>query len=371
MLKLILQLALGALIGVVISILLLGSNGEFLARLAPLTVSAVSVIVFVLIGVVIHEFGHLVFGLLTGYRFSSFRVGSLVWFKEGDKIRFKTSGSLVAGQCLMIPPEKPEDFRFILYNLGGGLFNILFCLLLFVLLMLTSIITPVVPGNFWHSLFSAGIAMSGLLALVNLIPIKPLTNDGANIWEALKSKEAAYGMYMMFYINNEMMEGRRYRDFDEKLFKVSEDADLGNYMIAYLVMLKAARLEDLGQHDAFIELYNRLNIKKLPSLYRALIKADLLYYYTIYNQDFGKAREIYKDKKLRNLLKADMPTLMRVSAAYEFFVTDNKDKAAKLLAKAKNSVENLPNKGQRLMELEYIQKLEALMQKKKGTNHGT
>ena len=38
---------------------------------------------------IIHEAGHLVFGLATGYRFSSFRVFNLILLKEEGKLRFK------------------------------------------------------------------------------------------------------------------------------------------------------------------------------------------------------------------------------------------------------------------------------------------
>ena len=34
---------------------------------------------------VIHEFGHLLFGLLTGYKFISFRIGNVMFIKESGK----------------------------------------------------------------------------------------------------------------------------------------------------------------------------------------------------------------------------------------------------------------------------------------------
>ena len=35
---------------------------------------------------VIHEAGHLVFGLLSGYQYCSFRIGSFMWIKQDGKI---------------------------------------------------------------------------------------------------------------------------------------------------------------------------------------------------------------------------------------------------------------------------------------------
>ena len=72
---------------------------------------------------ILHEAGHLVCGLISGYRFSSFRVGSLMLFQEGKRLRFKTlSIAGTGGQCLMLPPQcddTPIPFR--LYLLGGVL----------------------------------------------------------------------------------------------------------------------------------------------------------------------------------------------------------------------------------------------------------
>ena len=41
-----------------------------------------SVLISIPLVTVIHEGGHLVFGLLTGYKFSSFRIMSFMWVKE-------------------------------------------------------------------------------------------------------------------------------------------------------------------------------------------------------------------------------------------------------------------------------------------------
>ena len=41
-----------------------------------------------LVETVIHEAGHLVFGLLSGYSFLSFRIGGFAWVKADGKVRF-------------------------------------------------------------------------------------------------------------------------------------------------------------------------------------------------------------------------------------------------------------------------------------------
>ena len=77
--------------------------------------------------IIIHEGGHLIFGLLTGYGFASFRIGSLMWKKEGDSLKFcRFSLAGTGGQCLMTPPDMADGkFPYVLYNLGGSLANLI------------------------------------------------------------------------------------------------------------------------------------------------------------------------------------------------------------------------------------------------------
>ena len=54
---------------------------------------------------IVHEAGHLVFGLMTGYKFCSFRVASFMWLKENGKLKFKRlTLAGTGGQCLMRHP---------------------------------------------------------------------------------------------------------------------------------------------------------------------------------------------------------------------------------------------------------------------------
>ena len=83
--------------------------------------------VAIFLQIILHEAGHLLFGRLTGYRFSSFRIGSLMWIKEDGRLCFRRlSVAGTGGQCLMAPPDMVDGkIPFVLYNLGGSLVNLL------------------------------------------------------------------------------------------------------------------------------------------------------------------------------------------------------------------------------------------------------
>lgn len=88
--------------------------------------------------IILHEAGHMVFGLLTGYRFCSFRIGSLMLIKKEGHFRLRRhSVAGTSGQCIMAPPGSPtKNYPVILYNLGGSLMNFISALLAFFLYLI-------------------------------------------------------------------------------------------------------------------------------------------------------------------------------------------------------------------------------------------
>ena len=76
---------------------------------------------------ILHEAGHLVCGLATGYGFVSFRIGSWMLIRRDGKLRwcrFSLPGT--GGQCLLSPPPwREEGFPVFAYNLGGPSVNLI------------------------------------------------------------------------------------------------------------------------------------------------------------------------------------------------------------------------------------------------------
>ena len=128
----------------------------------PLFLMAISgAMVSFIIHIVVHELGHLVFGLLTGYKFSSFRIGSLMLIKTEDKLKFcKYSLAGTGGQCLLMPPKNHKKKPYILYNLGGIFFNLIF----------SAIIVAIIPIIF-TGLSGATVSFGGtsLIIIVGVI----------------------------------------------------------------------------------------------------------------------------------------------------------------------------------------------------------
>ena len=122
------NLGVGFLLGVVLMISPI-KYAEYIAeisgmnRLLCFLIGLMLMVCFYFVGVIIHESGHLLMGLLTGYRFISFRIGSFVFVKENGRIvcrKYSLPGTL--GQCLMThdPVQSPDEIKYSWYHLGGG-----------------------------------------------------------------------------------------------------------------------------------------------------------------------------------------------------------------------------------------------------------
>lgn len=150
---------------------------------------AILILLFsIFLQVLLHEGGHLVCGLATGYRFVSFRIFNLTFIRKDGKLcikRFSLAGT--GGQCLLTPPERPlEDIPTTLYNLGGVLANLLTAILAF-LPLLTVDGLPYLLKFFLLMLSLIGILLAGM----NGIPMKMggIGNDADNMCLLLYTDE--------------------------------------------------------------------------------------------------------------------------------------------------------------------------------------
>lgn len=316
-------------------------------------------ILFIPICIIIHEFGHLIFALLTGYSFISIRLFCWIWLIEDEKlilVRIKNKGSLFSGQCLMSPPKDEKKFKIILYNLGGGLLN-------FIIVVVPFFYHEIFFDNYISRNLSIAMIVSNILICsLAFIPMRsPLPNDAMNLLTALKSKQAKHGFYLMLYTYGELAKGKQFRELDKEIFSNEEKVDYDNYFIAYTVIRESYRLYDIGEFDASLEEYKKLNLNKLGAGYIINLKFQSLYYYTVHNQDFEKAKEIYFSEEIQKCIKISDPSVKRISAAYEFFVNKDVEKSNIFIKSASEEIKKITNKGVRLMEKRYLSDLEKIM----------
>lgn len=252
----------------------------------PFVITMVYLLIAIYVQLILHESGHLVCGLASGYRFSSFRVGSLMLFKDGDRLKFKTlSIAGTGGQCLMLPPQN-EDGRipFQLYFLGGVLANFIssaiFALLYFVTSR-TSILSPLLGA----------LAIIGLtIGLMNAIPLRltMLDNDGRTLRTLKKDPQAVLAFSQMMQIHSRIAAGDRVKDMPQYLFQTPDSADMTNAMIASIEVYRCNRLLD---EQKFAEAADSIRAllasgAVIAGIHRGLLVCDLAYCALMTDQKF-------------------------------------------------------------------------------------
>lgn len=310
--------------------------------------------VCMLIQIIIHEAGHLVFGFISGYKFSSFRIANLMWIKENGKIRFKRFSMLgTAGQCLMSPPDmKDGKIPFVLYNLGGSLMNLLTVPVFLPLYFITKD-TPLLS-----SLFFILSIIGAAYSLMNGLPFKlgTVNNDGCNALEMSKSPDALYSLWLQMKLSDEMQRGVRLKDLPSDWFRLSKDSDINNSMVATIAVFYDNYLLDCHRFEEARELADDLinGDNGVLGLHKNLLKCDLLYMELILN------KEPYNDKFLteqEKFIKQMQNTLsfIRTEYAYALLFEHDTEKAQKLKERFEKCAKKHPYKSEVESEQELIE----------------
>ncbi|MDR0838609.1 MAG: M50 family metallopeptidase, partial [Oscillospiraceae bacterium] len=244
------RFSIGYIISALVMLVLGGVVGAYIGTLGELNIAVIVLFVVFLylsmvLHIIIHEFGHMVFGLLTGYRFLSFRVFNLTLIREDGKLRFKKyTLAGTSGQCLMSPPDFADGkIPVMLYNFGGAFMNLIVSALCFPLFWTFQSSTA--PGMFFLVVCLLGVAY----AILNGLPMRmgAVNNDGKNAVSLGGNAGALRAWWIQLKLVELTVGGARLRDMPEEWFALPPEEEMGNPLIAYLAVCACSRLMD--RHD--------------------------------------------------------------------------------------------------------------------------
>lgn len=315
--KLVGGLLVGSIIGFAIAFLLIwiidGSEGLERAMQKDVNITKVvvsvacclvSLVITAILQFALHETGHLLFGLASGYKFSSIRVGKYALVKDdkGFHIRkFFIQGT--GGQCIMTLPADADTERvpYFWYNAGGVLVNIfLFALSAFILMNFDL-------GMFGDAFFYMLAFTGAFIALLNGIPLSfnGLCNDGRNILLMWRDKRSRRFFLRIVQTAGGLAQGKRPKDLPREWFEdipvdSPKDFFLMNNRINY-----AALLEDLGQFDKARQVYEEISAfgKDVPGLLKLEIGADHILMELLTTRRLDVVEQLY-DKPLQDYIKS-------------------------------------------------------------------
>lgn len=296
-----------------------------------------------LIQLILHEGGHLLFGLWSGYRFSSFRVFGLMWLREDGRIRCKRlSIAGTAGQCLMAPPDIVDGkLPVVWYNLGGSLVNLVTGLIFFGLYLWL----PPIPVL---SLLLLFLAVAGwLFAAINGIPLRQGTvdNDGYNAVSLTRSPEALRAFWVQMKINERLSGGARLRELPDEWFEMPSDEAMKNSMVAAIGVFACNRLMDEGRlAEADEKMAHLLEIESgMVGLHRSLLVCDRIFVELV-TQNRREVLDAFLTPKQTAFMKQmkRFPSILRTQYAYALLQEKNEERAREILAQFEASAKKYP-----------------------------
>lgn len=293
---------------------------------------------------IIHEGGHLICGLISGYRFASFRISSYMFVKKDHKIKLKRFSLMgTSGQCLMIPPEPyQENIPYLLYNLGGSLANLIFSGLLAVLYI--NFEFPFIIRLILSLSIYAGI----LLALFNAIPLrfKLIDNDGQNALTLKKSKVARRCFWIQLKINGLITDGVRLRDMPDEWFVLPEQEQMDYGLCASIGVFACIRAIDAFDFETAKRIGHDLlnNASGLLGIHRHMITAEMIFCDLISGASEETINQMFT-KEFKKFLKTAqiLLSISRMIYAYELLLYNDKTMADLQLAIFEKTAKTYPH----------------------------
>ena len=240
---------LGVFVRVLMSAVTLGTVFAFYAFYHRLPVVprwgfVISTLIILFAHVFLHEFGHVLFGRLTGYRLLWMRIGRLALIPVSGKPRLRIDPIRVlpwmGGATSMAPPEgAADDVRVVPLLIGGVTVNAVTSLLCLTAGFL-------LKADFWRLVFFYAAALGLILALENALPLplRVLRTDGVQLRDVLASPEAKDAHLRTGRISAQLNAGMRYSGIDPALFSSPASLDLKNGAQSSLALLGWMRALD-------------------------------------------------------------------------------------------------------------------------------
>ncbi len=352
-------------------LLLGGIAGEKSAQIEDLglslmTLGGMLVILYLIqaMHIVLHETGHLLGGLATGYQFVSFRVGSFMLLKDHKgKYHWKKFHLVgTGGQCLLAPPHTAaKECPYLLYHLSGGLMNLFLALLSFVLYIVCKPSNVIVDYT-----LLASIVFGITMGLTNLIPanIGGMPNDGMNAWKLGKDSITMEYMNLILEANAYMSGAASYEEIPESLRnKIKaldyKNLDLSNSIVANAVNFQLAFYQYENEREKCKEIEQRLiETEGVPLVFQNEARCEMLYQEILADCDADKIEEMC-DKKLQKYVKTTMnyPSRQRQLYAYYRFCKKDEAAAAKCFEKLKSLRQTHPSNIEVEIEIQEVERL--------------
>ncbi|KAB2451105.1 hypothetical protein F8160_14995 [Bacillus sp. CH126_4D] len=274
-----------------------------------------------LVVVIVHELGHVIFGVISGLTFKFMTVGPITVQKEKGKVRVRENKlwAYFGGVAMLIPPSivTPNlSKKWAWMTLGGPITSFLFGIT-FGYIYMVSYYQYLLYFSVFHFIIFA----------VTIVPIKgTLMSDGMQFLILIKDDEKAKQHLYNIQVSSELFSYKRPKDWDAGLVKLSEDKLKENKSIreimSGLMLVFLARSDQKGMEKAipYIEQVAQLPVTKENKFFVSSFHSWYLLYKALYEMDRLSLQEAKAHGKA--ITKIDLYGYYRAQAIVTYVEND-------------------------------------------------
>lgn len=291
------MITVGIILGTILGLWTASSN-----NVQGFSILSVDTLLFMLLWAILatflHELGHMLFGIMTGYKFVYFKLLNFMFFKKDNKWQIaheRTRGAI--GQCIMRPDFKYHDkMPYMLYNAGGCIVNFVFALLCFVLIF-----------AYGQNPFAiAGIVVNVVFVVINLVPSKSLGSDGYHMTHIGKTNDNKRAYWLELNMMADILHGKTFSDMPQHYFDF-DAKDLYLEKVASSLYMQYCYLICTWQTQKAKELITRLyeNRSQMPLSNANTICVEYFNHLMLFEDDKAKAISVYNnfDTPVKNAIQ--------------------------------------------------------------------
>lgn len=336
----------------------------------PASISLIRLFIIFFVGVyggclvqaILHEAGHLLFGRLTGYRFSSIRIGTRLWVRMHGRIfmkRFTMPGT--GGQCLMDPPDlKDGKMPYVLYNAGGILVNLISMPIFFLIAVLLFGVSP--TASLIFLLFGA---LGLIFAIQNGIPRKTewISTDGYNLRVLKQHPESLRAFWVQLKAKSQSAHGEPTYTMPDEWFVMPPKEQWTDIFQSSLVILSAQKLMDRRRYrEARQKILELLQMENITiGIQRCLLLLECAFCEMVSTNDSEIVEKCLAEIPERFLKTMNQyPPVIRVQYAYALLQKKDEMAAEELMEQFNDSAYNYPYNAEifeERVQMEYVSRL--------------
>ncbi|CAM4090528.1 hypothetical protein CN556_08165 [Bacillus wiedmannii] len=271
--------------------------------------------------VIIHELGHVVFGVIGGLTFKFMTVGPITVQKERGKVRIRENKlwAYFGGVAMLIPPSivTPNlSKKWAWMTLGGPITSLLFGIT-FGYIYMVSYYQYLLYFSVFHFIIFA----------VTIAPIKgTLMSDGMQFLILIKDDEKAKQHVYNIQVSSELFSYKRPKDWDKRLVELSEDKIKENKNIreimSGLMLVFLSRSDQKGMERAilYVEQVAQLSVTKENKYFVSSFHSWYLLYKALYQMDSLSLQEAKEHGKA--ITKVDLHGYYRTQGIVKYLEGD-------------------------------------------------